>query len=151
MLPGASKTNPQLLDYPPCRSCKMTGPVKKLIKQIVMSRAYQLDSRSDRANAEIDPDNTMVWHMSKLRLDAEAIRDGMLSISDALDRSAPKTSPVAKAGEGPSQFLVRLNFREFDGRTRYRSVYMPILRDQLPEVLSLLISPIRVCRPVSEW
>ena len=33
--------------------------MKKLIKRIVMSHAYQLDSKFDQAAFEIDPDNAL--------------------------------------------------------------------------------------------
>jgi hypothetical protein len=139
---GRTPTNPQLLDYLAMNFMDHGWSVKNLIKVIVLSRAYQLDSKFDPQNAEIDPDNSLTWRMSKLRLEAEAIRDGMLCISEGLDRTPPKTSAVAKAGEGPTQFAVRFNMRDFDGsRSTHRSVYMPILRDQVPEVLSLFDFP----------
>ncbi len=133
---GRPATHPELLDYLATSFMDNGWSTKKLIKQIVMSRAYQLDSRSDAQNAEIDPDNAMVWRMSKLRLEAEAIRDGMLSIAGTMESTPPKISPIAKAGEGPTQFIFRSAAKELDGRTPCRSVYLPILRDLLPDVLS---------------
>ena len=41
--------------------------VKKLIKRVVMSHAYQLDSKFDPKNYEVDPDNAFVWRMAPRR------------------------------------------------------------------------------------
>ena len=54
--------------------------IKRLIRRIVLSRAYRLDSAHDPQNFEVDPDNALVWRMSKRRLDAEAIRDALLFV-----------------------------------------------------------------------
>ena len=66
----------------------------------MLSRAYQLDSRFDARNNELDPDNVLVWRMSKHRLEGEAVRDAMLAISGQLDRTRPKGSVVARSGDG---------------------------------------------------
>ena len=49
---------------------------KAMIRQVVLSRAYQLGSSHDARNFEVDPDNTLVWRMSPKRLEAEAVRGG---------------------------------------------------------------------------
>ena len=81
------------------------------------------------------PDNILVWRMTPRRLDAEAIRDGILAASGQLDRKVPYGSVVALIGDGyinrgiqPSQFNVE---------ARYRSVYLPIVRDYVPDVLAV--------------
>ena len=45
-----------------------------------------------------DPENALVWRANPRRLDAEAIRDAMLSISGEIDLERPRGSEVAKAG-----------------------------------------------------
>lgn len=47
---------------------------------------------------EYDPDNTLVWRANPRRLDAEAIRDAMLSVSGELDLDRPRASIVAEEG-----------------------------------------------------
>ncbi|HYH63457.1 MAG TPA: DUF1549 domain-containing protein, partial [Urbifossiella sp.] len=76
---GRPPTNPALLDSLAVTFVEDGWSVKKLIRRIVLSRAYQLDSRTDARNAEADPDNALVWRMSPRRLDAEALRDSMLA------------------------------------------------------------------------
>ncbi len=108
--------------------------VKKLIRRIVLSRAYQLGSTHDAHNFEVDPDNALVWRMSPRRLEAEALRDAVLAISGKLDLEPPVGSAVARAARalaGPCR-----GFND-DGLDMHRAVYLAVVRDQLPESLTL--------------
>jgi hypothetical protein len=113
--------------------------VKGLIRQVVLSRAYQLDSRFDARNNELDPDNVLVWRMSKRRLEGEALRDAMLAISGQLDRSKPQGSVVARSGEGYSNLALIASVAEAQGNLR--SVYLGVLRSNFLEALALFDFP----------
>jgi hypothetical protein len=113
--------------------------VKSLIRQVMLSRAYQLDSRFDARNNEADPDNVLVWRMSKGRLDAEAVRDAMLAISGQLDRSRARGSVVARSGEGYSNLAQQASAVEAEGNLR--SVYLGVLRNNFLEALALFDFP----------
>src|SRR5262249_43864162 len=97
---GQPPSPPQPLDQLARSFIDHGWSVKALIRQIVLSRAYQLDSRFDARNFELDPDDVLVWRMSKRRLEGEALRDSMLAISGQLDRSKVNGSVVARNGEG---------------------------------------------------
>jgi hypothetical protein len=74
------------------------------------------------------------------RLDAEALRDSVLAVSGQLDPRPPVGSAVARQGEGPTngpRFGGPVAQAINDPRNSARSVYLPIVRDNLPEVLSL--------------
>jgi hypothetical protein len=142
---GLPPTNPALLDYLALDFIKDGWSVKKLIRTIVLSRTYQLSSQFDDKNFEADPDNTLVWRMPSRRLEVEAIRDAMLQVSGALDLTPPKGSPVAQRGEGNAA-------RGPGGRgggpggqggdtDTHRSVYMPIIRDGVPEIFTYFDFP----------
>ena len=91
-------------------------------------------------NFAADPDNTYRWRMSPRRLDAEAIRDATLAVSGTLNLYPIDGSPVARAGEGREGILNlarELNAKAFP----YRSIYLPIVRDQLPEALTVFDFP----------
>jgi hypothetical protein len=133
---GSRPTNPQLLDDLAVSFMDDGWSVKRLIRRIVLSRAYQLGSQFDARNHEVDPDNTLVWRMAKKRHDAESLRDSMLAISGQLDPAPQEASIVARAGEeiiigGPRRPLAA------DPQFAGRSVYLPVIRRQLPEVLTL--------------
>jgi hypothetical protein len=124
----------------------MGWSVKQLIKSIVMSHAYQLDSKTDPKNYEVDPENALVWRMAPRRLDAEAMRDSMLAVSGQLNDKPPVGSAVSRAGEGPPGFGGRIGAGGViqainDPRNVTRSVYLPIVRDNLPEALALFDAP----------
>jgi hypothetical protein len=114
--------------------------VKKLIREILMSRTYQLGSTYDAQSYAADPDNKLHWRMNQRRLDAEAIRDSMLAVAGALNLYPVDGSPVARAGEGREGMLSL--YREVSTKPyTYRSIYLPIIRDQLPEFLSVFDFP----------
>jgi hypothetical protein len=132
---GRRPSHPELLDYLAVSFQEAGWSVKKLIRQIVLSRAYQLASTHSGRNYEVDPDNVLFWRMSKRRLEAEPLRDAMLAISGQLDLTPLVGSPVARFGEGLSQALMRVG--PPDGSRPCRSVYLPVIRDQHLDALSL--------------
>jgi hypothetical protein len=131
---GRPPSHPALLDTLAVSLMRQGWSVKRTSRQIVLSRAYQLGSTHDEHNFEVDPDNTLVWRMSKKRLEAEAIRDAVLAASGKLILEPPIGSAAALAGEGRAG-----PFRGFsqDGQDWHRAVYLPVVRDQLPESLAL--------------
>ena len=137
---GLAPTNQALLDYLALRLIDNGWSIKKTIKDIMLSRTYQLGSQHNEHNYAVDPDNHTHWRMSKRRLDAEAIRDSMLAISGKLNLYPTDGSPVALAGDG-RQGLFTLFTEVLRSDYTTRSVYLPIVRDQIPEALSLFDFP----------
>jgi cytochrome c553 len=131
---GQLPDHPELLDSLAVTFMDHGWSVKELIRQILLSRAYQLASSHDAKNFEADPDNTLVWRMSKKRLEAEAIRDAVLSASGRLILEPPVGSAVAQAGEGLAGPNRRFNQ---DGQDMHRAVYLAVVRDQVPDSLAL--------------
>jgi hypothetical protein len=131
---GQPPSHPELLDTLAVSFMDQHWSVKQMIRQIVLSRTYQLGTAHDSHNFEADPDDTLVWRMSPRRLEAEALRDAVLSVSGKLILEPPLGSAVALAGEGLAG-----PFRGFsqDGQDLHRAVYLPVARDQLPESLAL--------------
>jgi hypothetical protein len=136
---GQRPSHPQLLDYLAVTFAEDDAwSVKKLIRRMVLSRAYQLGGRPNAANYEIDPDNTLVWRMSKRRLDAEVLRDSIMAISGNLDEKPPVGSPVSKGGDGYTGGLQRF---PIDAQFKHRAVYMPVVRTGVNEMLALFDFP----------
>jgi hypothetical protein len=139
---GQPPSHPELLDYLALSFNDNGWSVKKLIRSIIFSRVYQLSARFDERNFEIDPDNTLVWRIPKRRLEAEALRDTMLAVAGRLDLTPPKGSAIARSGEG------NVSFRFLGGpgsdpiaSDTHRTVYLPIVRDLVPEFLTLFDFP----------
>jgi hypothetical protein len=78
-------TNPALLDYLASRLVSNGWSVKRLHREIMLSRVYALSSTHSSAAAEIDPENKLFWRANLQRLDVESIRDSMLFVSGKLD------------------------------------------------------------------
>jgi cytochrome c553 len=132
---GQKPSHPELLDYLASTFTKQGWSTKKLVRQLVLSHTYRLSSEHSRANAATDPDNVHLWRMSKRRLDAEEIRDAMLAVSGDLDPYPADGSPVAKLA-GTNQLLGRLGGGPVSESNK-RSVYLPVVRDSVPESLEL--------------
>ncbi|HUP78332.1 MAG TPA: PSD1 and planctomycete cytochrome C domain-containing protein [Pirellula sp.] len=95
---GPAPSNPALLDYLAVDFMDNKWSVKHIVRSIVTSRAYRLSSAYDKARFEADPENSFVSRANVRRLDAEAIRDAILSISGQIEMSRPKASLIASFG-----------------------------------------------------
>jgi hypothetical protein len=82
---GQAPSHPELLEYLAGRFIDSGWSTKSLIREVMLSSAYQLSSDSDEKNTPADPQNTLVWRMNRRRLDAESIRDAILFASGELD------------------------------------------------------------------
>ncbi|MBC8325997.1 MAG: PSD1 domain-containing protein [Verrucomicrobia subdivision 3 bacterium] len=84
---GEAPTHPELLDWLAQRLVKNGWSTKKLIREIMLSRTYQMSSKpSNAANETKDPANTLLHRMRVRRLQGEAIRDAILAVSGRLDK-----------------------------------------------------------------
>ncbi len=131
---GQPPSHPELLDNLALDFHDDGWSIKRLIRKIVLSRAYGLDSTFDLHNYEVDPDNALIWRMSKRRLEAEAVRDAMLFVGGRIELDPPVGSIVARTGEGLAVFI---RSKGLDDSDRHRSVYLPVIRDQVLESLAL--------------
>ena len=136
---GERPSHPELLDTLAVRFMADGWSIKKLVREIVLSRTYRQSSAYREDAFRTDPENRLLWRASKRRLDAEAIRDAMLVVAGELDTARPVGSLVGtKIGDRPIS-LIGLDPNipaDLDG-SKHRSVYLPVLRDRLPDVLDL--------------
>src|SRR5262249_29290352 len=128
---GDKPTHPELLDHLATKFMDDGWSTKKMIRYLVLSRTYQLSSTHDAVSFNADPDNLLRWRMSQRRLDAEAFRDAILSVSGQIDLTPPKAS---NADATPARPAARNQVTARD--TKHRSVYLGIVRGApLPESL----------------
>ena len=133
---GERPTHPELLDQLAVDFMADNWNVKSLIRRIVLSHTYQAASRHQAENFAIDPENTLFWRANEKRLSAEEMRDALLAVSEKLDLYPKEGSPVLAIGGNLQRFLRGLPSMEQQTNDN-RSVFLPIVRDQLPEALSL--------------
>ena len=78
--------NPELLDWLADRFVKGRWSIKSIHKLICNSRTYrQATVNQDSRAAELDPENKLLWRFNRRRLEAEAVRDTVLSVSGRLN------------------------------------------------------------------
>jgi hypothetical protein len=135
---AAAPSHPELLDFLATDFVDNGWSVKKLIRRIVLSRAYRLSGDSDKKAIETDPENRLLWRMSRRRLEAETIRDSILAISGKLDSSAggPALPLQVKGNVNLAEPEFLNEEATLDPSMRFkRSVYLPVLRkSQMPEL-----------------
>ena len=128
---GELPSHPELLDHLAVRFAEDGWSVKRLVRRIVLSRTYRLNSAAN-ANpkaASVDPENRLLWRQNRRRLDAECIRDTILATGGSLHRDmhGPGFSAALQAD---------YDHRDKDGQTR-RSIYVPVFRNALPELFEV--------------
>jgi hypothetical protein len=119
---GATPSHPELLDWLATRLIEGGWRLKPIHELLMTSAAYRQGSSIDPAKAAVDVENVLVWRQRRRRLEAEPIRDAMLSVSGLLD---PRMF-------GPGSL---------DERMRRRSIYFTVKRSQLVRFLSLFDAP----------
>ncbi|VTR95323.1 probable xanthan lyase : Uncharacterized protein OS=Singulisphaera acidiphila (strain ATCC BAA-1392 / DSM 18658 / VKM B-2454 / MOB10) GN=Sinac_5710 PE=4 SV=1: PSCyt1: PSCyt2: PSD1 [Gemmata massiliana] len=131
---GELPSHPELLDHlailfqnPTDHANGMGWSTKKLVRYIVLSRTYRQSTTGDAATVTADPENQLFGRANRKRLEAEEIRDTVLTVSAQLDstRGGP-TFPDSLAAD----------YGHKTNSTR-RSVYLPQFRNAMPEMLEV--------------
>lgn len=134
---GDHPTNPALLDHLASRFIRDNWSIKRLVRAIVLSRAYQLGSEATPAHLAVDPANHFVWRHAPRRLESEEIRDAMLAAAGRLDPNRPAGSVAQEfkmielRDNGPQARSIH----ERADSSRHRSIYLPLLRGVTPRSL----------------
>jgi hypothetical protein len=118
---GEKPSHPELLDHL-AGGFRENWDIKKLVRAIVLTDAWQRSSMPDSLAREKDPDNRLLSHFTLRRLEAEAIRDALIWVSGSLDEKM--------AGD------------TVDGKSRRRSVYVRTQRNRLDPFLQTFNAPV---------
>lgn len=97
---GDRPTHPELLDWLAVRFMESGWDVKAMHRLMLLSNTYRQASENRAfASNEKDPDNRLLWRFNRQRLEAEALRDSMLSVSGRLnpERGGPGVFPALPA------------------------------------------------------
>ena len=82
---GEPPTHPELLDYLASEFMRDGWSIKRLQKQIMLSKTWQQSSASRPAAFQTDPENRLLWKMPRQRLEFEPLRDRLLVAAQQLD------------------------------------------------------------------
>jgi mono/diheme cytochrome c family protein len=120
--PGERPTHPELLDWLALNLIDGGWKLKRMHKLMMTSNLYMQSGEHDEERAKIDRENNWYWRRAPQRLEGEAIRDSMLSVSGQLDRKM----------FGPGTL---------DANMKRRSIYFFIKRSSLIPVMMLFDWP----------
>ncbi|MCB1095385.1 MAG: PSD1 domain-containing protein [Verrucomicrobiae bacterium] len=120
---GEAPTNQKLLDHLAVKFIESGWSIKAMHRYIMASETYRRSTQYDAASAEIDPSNTYLWRFDRRRLDAEEVRDSLLSISGLLDGQMFGQLLTDEFGKYANKGKLSSYWQ-----TRRRAVYLPIMR-----------------------
>lgn len=127
---GERPTHPELLDHLATRFVRQGWSVKRMIRDLVMSRTYQQDSICEPGVGKADPDNLLHARHNRRRLDAEALRDTILKVSGGLNAQPGQGSLI----QGRDVLINELG--HLHQPSQHRSVYLLMLRNSMPPELT---------------
>jgi hypothetical protein len=130
---GEAPTHPELLDFLARRFMADAWSTKALVRSLVLSRVYRLAAASPPRAAAADPENRLLSHTNRRRLDAEALRDAILQVSGTLDLAAggPGIADPNVLGGAGGDRPTEYGYQFTDTR---RSVYTPAFRNRRLEL-----------------
>ncbi len=135
---GEVPSHPELLDYLAARFVEEGWSIKKLIRALVLTQTFQRTSRATPEGVKVDPENRLLHHFPARRMEAEAIRDALLTASGRLDR------PLYGLSIHPYRDKANADRRLFpgplDGHGR-RSLYIKVTLMEGPKFLGAFNLP----------
>ncbi|QDT37874.1 Planctomycete cytochrome C [Stratiformator vulcanicus] len=130
---GEEPSHPELLDHLATGFIEHEWSLKWLVREIVLSRTYGMDTAHNEHGYAVDPENRLLWKMNRRRLGPESLRDGMLKIAGLLERGrvnqVVSEYPPNSLGGGSQPVEISDDNR--------RSIYIPLIRNSLPEFFEI--------------
>ncbi len=83
---GDEPTHPELLDWLAVEFMDRGWSIKEMHRLLMTSEAYRMASSfRHEASADADPENNLLWHYRGQRLEAEILRDAIMTVSGGID------------------------------------------------------------------
>ena len=143
---GEVPSHPALLDHLALSFVESGWDVKALVREIVLSETYRQQSAAPTEEFENDPENRLLARGSRYRMDAEMIRDQILSTSGLLSEKMHGRSvkPPQPDGLWKAVTMTGERFSPDSGEDIFRrSVYTYWKRGMPPPQMTILNAPIR--------
>ncbi len=137
---GTPPSHPELLDWLADEFVRSGWSIKHMQRTILLSAAFQQGS-APRADAiQADAGGRLLWRYTPRRLEAEAIRDAMLSVSGAMDlkMGGPGFSLMNIVEENVMHYFAKEKYSPAEFR---RMVYQFRIRQTTDSVFSSLDCP----------
>lgn len=140
---GSPPSHPQLLDWLATEFLARNWSLKELHRLIVSSKTYQQSSNIRADLDAVDPNNYLLGRQTRLRLEAELIRDVSLTASGLLSKKfggPPVYPPIPPGVMNRGQVSRKWNVS--DGEDRYRrGLYTFVFRATPPPSLNVFDAP----------
>ena len=131
-------THPELLDWLARRLTDSGWSLKGLHRLLVNSSTYQQSSVPANATLAADPENRLFGRANVRRLEAEEFRDALLAVGGQLDRTFGGSLLTVK---NRGYFFDHTSKDLTDYNSRRRTLYLPVVRNNVYDVLQLLDFP----------
>ena len=135
---GEKPSNQPLLDWLALRFVEQGWSMKSIHRMIMLSNTYQMSGDYDARSSEVDPENILLWRMPRRRLEAEAIRDAVMSASGGLNFTMGGSLLTYKDRQYVTNTAKGGNV---DYDRPIRAVYIPVVRSSMYEVFSAFDLP----------
>lgn len=133
---GEPPTHPELLDWLAGEFIARGWSISEMHRLIMNSRTYRQSSHTSERKHAADPQNRLWSRMTMRRLDAEALRDSILSVSGALELTAGgPPDPVTVDRDG------LVTTKPYANKQWRRSVYAQYRRTELPSMMATFDYP----------
>jgi len=119
---GERPSHPELLEWLAAELIQNGWHLKPIHKLIMTSAVYMESSEFAARPGQLDPDNKLLWRRPPHRLEAEIIRDSLLTISGSMDSTM----------YGPGTL---------DESSRRRSIYFTVKRSKLVPMMTVFDAP----------
>ena len=131
---GAPPTHPELLDWLAAELLRSGWSRKSLIRKIASTATYRQASHQRGADTALDPQNRWLARQSRIRVEAEIVRDLHLSAGGLLDRriAGPSVFPPLGAEFVKLTFRSQLPWKVSPGGDRYRRGMYTFFKRSVP-------------------
>lgn len=134
---GETPSHPELLDHLANYLVKQDWSIKALIRYIMTSNAWRQSTLRRESSKDRDLDNRLLASFPKRRLDAEQLRDSILSVAGQLDGKMFGPN-IEGAGEINANSTAAQNTEyNYVFKDKRRSVYTPAFRVKRHELFEL--------------
>lgn len=140
-LNGSPPSHPELLDWLASELMDHDWSLKHIHRLILNSDTWRQSNRPNKVAIRVDATSRLLWRFPPRRLEAEAIRDSILAVTDVLDLEAaggPGFSPFEVELENVRHYHAKQAFGPADWR---RMIYMTKVRQEREQVFGAFDCP----------
>jgi hypothetical protein len=144
---GDPPSHPELLDWLAVELMDNGWSMKHVLRQIVLSHTYRQSSAQTSSGRQVDERNRLVWRGPSFRMDAEMIRDHLLSVSGllSLKQFGPPIRPPQPEGLWAKVGGTQYEYRPSEGEDLWRrGIYVVLKRSAMHPSLMTFDGPSRL-------